>query len=255
MEAHVRTVRWALLLLAVPVYAYSGYLTYIVLTGPLPNLDARGHLYLLVGMIPLATWPLVPLSSSRGRAVALFFASVTVSYSSMYFGARFSESHIASVAVYAAGVAIVCWVIVYLRKTVRSHNGRGGRASGPWLQVLVLVSFIWFLLKVAWHAGGLLGPYYAVAASTDVLLVLATYALLFSSVLASLGGAVLRRACLLQAVLFVCVVHLVAKGDFQMPWLAENIVVVMMLTAMLSLRRAAKGSAAYVGGRVTGRRE
>jgi len=234
-----RLARWALLLIAAPLYAYSAYLGYIVLTGPLPSLDARGHLYLLVAMAPAVIWPFVPLCRMQWRAVAMLFAAIFVSYFSMHIGVRLSDHYIASILVYAGGFGGLCWIARYLLKIVRLSNS-WDEGVEQCLASLVLVSFIWFLLKLAWHAGGLVGPYYAVAAPNQAMLVIATYTLLVSSALACLGYPPSRRIWLVQTMLFGAVLHFLAKGEVQVRWIAENLVFVMMVLGILSLRGAAK---------------
>lgn len=220
-----------LIVMVALLLAYSIYWSYIVLSGPLPSFDLRGHLYFLVSIAPVVIWPLILFAKSLGTAIIVLFVALIASQFGTYLGVRFSEPLEISIAIYGGFFLIFCWALIHMLKNLVCSRDSLMGAFCSITASIFFISFIWFVLKMGCQSKSVSNVFYGASAQSGELLLMAVYALLVVSGVMCLSIPAAKAAWLMQIVLFVMVVHSFSSEGFQAQWFGEVLVVVMIVVA------------------------
>jgi len=227
----LKSFRLPLLVIAALLFVYSVYWSYVVLSGPLPSFDLRGHLYFAVSAASVVVWPLVFFSNSLGTAIIVLFVSLISSHFGIYFGVRFSEPPEIAIAIYLGAFMIFCWALLHMLKNLWcSHDSLMVAFCGV-VAAIFLISFIWFILKTGCQPKAGPSVFYGISAQYDEFLLMAVYALLLMSGVMYLSVPLARSVWLVEIVLFFAVIHSFSLGGFKTWRLGEVLAVVMVLVA------------------------
>ena len=217
---------------------YSFYWSYLVLSGPLPSFDLRGHLYLMVTLALVFIGPLLLFLKSAKIAVIALLVSLLAAQFGTYLGVRYSERIAASIAIYGGALVLLCWTLMYVLRS--SACSRGAISGDFWssMSAIFFGSFVWFALKVGCQPQTNPDMFFGLTVDSRMFLLMAMYALLLVWGVACLPVAAAKVVWFVEMMLFAAAVHSFSLGGSEAQWLGELLVSVMLTAAGIVLVHA-----------------